>query len=220
MDTKNLSGLLFLLGTAALAMPGCDDDDNGDTGADTDTDGMTGTATASGTGTATASDSDTTPTSDSDTTPTSDSDTTPTSDSDSDTTPTSDSDTTPTTVTDGETETDGTTITDTDTDGGTDTDTTTTGTDTAGPNEACTGYATVYEDCYEGKDGYEYDMNVEFCETAIADGISESPACGEAVETLFGCISELSCKEFNSKEGKACAAENEAAMAECGINKG
>lgn len=211
MDNQRLSSLLFLLGSAALAMPGCDPADDGETSADTDssdTDASSSSASASNSDSDSNSNSDSNSDSDSDSAssePTTDSDTMPTTDSDSATTGT---DTTPTTST--------TTDSGTDTDPGTSDDTGSTSSDTSEGNPVCIDFGNLYAECYGSEEYYAY--GVMICEYVLGYAETVSEECLDANLEYLECLNGLDCKALMNKEGPAgCEAQAAAADETCGF---
>ncbi|MEM6296565.1 MAG: hypothetical protein AAGA54_35190 [Myxococcota bacterium] len=217
MDTQRLSGLLFLLGSATLAMPGCDTDSDDDTDGGSATDSASGTdsasdATASASG-ATASDG-TASASDSasdDSASDTASDDSASDDSASD----SGEDTTAgtATATTGSDDTGGLDDTGDETGVGTIGTSDDTGGET-GVSEACAAFADAYVGCYQK---YTAEQIQAYCEMLLEYGGTISPGCGDAYADLYNCLATLDCKELMAEEPPAaCQKTIDAVDAACG----
>lgn len=201
MDNQRISSLLFLLGSAAIAMPGCDlGDDDGDTNAGTETSDTDASASNSDSNSDSASE---TSQSGSDSEPTTASDTTPTSATTTDSGTTGD-DTTPTTAS--------STTNDSDTDPTGVGDTGSTSSTGAG-QPVCTDFANLYVECYSKE---YYDAGLMVCDYVLSYAETISQECLDANIEFFECLNTLDCKALASKGGpEGCEKESAAADTIC-----
>ncbi len=190
MDTRRLPGLLFLLSSAAIAMPGCDDGSDDGTGGRADTDG-TSTSTSGTPSTSSATASPTDAASESDSAASSTSGTTGESSTGGAMTTSGADETGLDSSSTGDTEGErGETTT------GIDGTTSSTG-ETEGEQSPCPAFGETYAACIPE---YTAEMMQAYCEESLEYAGMYGQDCRDAYTTLYDCLATLDCKELLSKE--------------------